>query len=79
MSETAAVETETESDFVWRITRKNDGGVSVEVGTKLSDAGITDDTKLQLIGNALIKLGTRLLTSTVDDDDWDDEEDDEEG
>lgn len=61
------------SEHIWRVTKEEGGGINVEFGPKLSDAGFDDDAKLHVLGKALIQLGTQLMGSTVrDDDEWDD-------
>lgn len=66
-----------ESPIVWSVAFNEVGEMNVTFGPKLSAAGFTDDTKLQILGRSLVQLGTRLLTSTVVEDGLDDEEPDE--
>jgi hypothetical protein len=65
-----------QGDYVWQVTKEEEGGINVAFGPKLSEAGYNDDTKLHVLGKALIQLGTQLMGSTVsdDDDEWDDED-----
>lgn len=64
-------------DYTWRVTSSEAEGIQLEFGPKLADAPFDDDAKLQVLGKALVNLGTRLLTSTVNEDDqWDDDDDD---
>lgn len=60
-------------DYLWRVT-STEGGVSLDLGPELSDAPYDDDAKLHVVGEALIRLGTRLMGSTIreDDDEWED-------
>lgn len=58
-------------DYTWRVTNSA-GDVQISFGPKLSEAPFSDDAKIHILGKALIKLGTSLLTSTTGDEDGDD-------
>lgn len=62
-------------EYIWRVTKAEDGGITVAFGPKLSEAGFDDDSKLHVLGKALIGLGTQLMGSSVrdDEDDWDED------
>lgn len=70
-----------EKDFSWRVTAPGNGGdINIEFGTALSDHPAPDEVKIRLVGEALIKLGTRVIGGSLgrelDDDDYDDGGDD---
>lgn len=57
--------------YAWRIEQGLDGGISVALGEKLSDAPFDDTTKLQLLGKRLISIGTKFLGNS-----WSQEDED---
>lgn len=63
-------------DFIWRVTKNEEGGIDLAFGPKLSEAGFDDNSKIHLVGKALIQIGTQLMGSSVrddDDDEWDED------
>lgn len=55
-------------NYVWRVTNSGDG-IDLAFGPELSEAPYSDDAKVQMLGKALIKIGTQLMTSTTGEDD----------
>lgn len=60
-------------DFIWRVTKTSEG-INLTTGEAL--AGFDRTATVQLIGKALIGLGTTLMGSTVADEDDDEDRDD---
>lgn len=59
-----------EGDYTWQVTNRQ-GKVTVSLGPEASK--LPADPVMHKVGEVLIKLGTQLLQSTVEDDDeWDD-------
>ena len=54
-------------DFYWRVTYSKDKPVNVEVGSDMP-RNISDADQLRGVGETMIRIGTRLLKSDVDED-----------
>lgn len=66
-----------EPGFIWRVTYTKDAPVGVEFGDELSP--YTDATKARVVGEMLVRLGTRLVQTQEEDfddadEDWGDDD-----
>jgi hypothetical protein len=64
--------------FLWRATFSTEGGdvsgLELEVGDEMTSQHLPDSAQVYVIAKHFLRLGERLLTSTVNEDDEDDDE-----